>query len=50
MLGQHEWVFDPEDIRFRFCIHCDKTEYYGKEAKRGKRASKSGGSAEGAGG
>ena len=28
-LDQHEWVFDPEDVRFRICMRCNKTEYLG---------------------
>lgn len=37
-LGQHEWVVDQDDIRFRMCIHCDTTQYNGKEVKRAKRS------------
>lgn len=33
-LGQHQWLPDPEDIRFRVCIHCDTTQYCGKEVKK----------------
>jgi hypothetical protein len=37
MLEQHEWIVDPDDIRFRECIYCGATQYLGKEAKRGRR-------------
>jgi len=42
-LGQHLWVADPDDIRFRVCMHCDTTQYCGKEVKkRGRGTPKSG--------
>jgi Prophage protein (DUF1660) len=25
-LGQHDWEFDPEDIRFRICTRCETVE------------------------
>lgn len=38
MMGQHEWSFDDDDIRFRVCVYCETVEYYGKEVADGKQA------------
>lgn len=35
-LGQHPWIPDVEDIRFRVCPFCGTTQYYGKEVKDGR--------------
>lgn len=33
-LGQHDWMVDPEDTRFRECIYCGTVEYITKERKQ----------------
>lgn len=44
MLGQHEWIVDPDDIRFRECLFCECTEYLGKRVTNNGQSGRSSGS------